>query len=928
MMACDEVYHHYWGKALREKPEKPSTGSNYHLLPYHCLDVAAVGSVLLEQDEKLKERFAQRLLVSEGEATKLICFFLALHDVGKFSPSFQTLRPDLSFLLQGGAEVTGPPMRHTSLGYILLHNTLVSELFERRSLLSPAGEGITVRMRRWVDQWAQIVTGHHGQPPTLSLDGHESALPLHVAFASQDVTAATDFIRRVAELFLGDMQLKIGKEHVATIRRHSWWLAGFAVLADWLGSDQSRFLYEAERYTLESYWKSLALPRAREAIREAGVLPARPSEEKTLQELCPHIKALTPMQLAVSEIPLAAKPRLFILEDSTGSGKTEAALLLLNRLMAAGMGRGAYIALPTMATANGMYDRVGKAYRKLFERDSEPSLVLAHSARSLVGAFRQSIISTGADKAEESGEDPASAQCQAWIADNPKKALLADMGVGTIDQALLATLYSRFQSLRLMGLLGKVLVVDEVHACDAYMHRLLRTLLTFHSASGGSAILLSATLPAQVKQELAASFLQGLGEEAPSLSETHYPMISSVGHGENDPKLEVAVSPSPGSKRSIDVELVTNAEMAVDILASAASNGRCGCWIRNTVADALEAFELLSERVSKENLLLFHARFAMGDRLEIEKAVTALFGKNGDGKERAGKVVVATQVVEQSLDLDFDVMVSDLAPVDLLVQRAGRLCRHPRDEQGRLVQHGMDSRGKPCLRVLGPFPEANPKNSWYSDAFPKAQKVYPDHGQLWLTAHLLLQEKSIRIPENLRKLIEGVYSQESEREIPQNLLQARYEALAGDQVGTAVALQNSLRLEEGYSRPALSWWDERSTPTRLGEPMTTVRLGTFADGEIRPICKSSTSDPWAMSEVRVRSKVISRESHQGDKELEGAIERAKGRMRDQCKWSILLPLVEEHAGCLMGRAFDDAGREIHLKYDRQKGLVIEHGKDA
>jgi CRISPR-associated endonuclease/helicase Cas3 len=256
------------------------------------------------------------------------------------------------------------------------------------------------------------------------------------------------------------------KQRLKTV---SWQLAGIAVMADWLGSNQEHFKYYSKPEELVVYWHKHALPSAKKAIQS---MPAKPktSQFQGLSNLFPFIKEPTPLQEYAINEPLNDKPQLFILEDVTGAGKTEAALILTHRLLSAGLADGLYVALPTMATANAMYQRLGKVYRRFYESSDLPSLILAHGARELSMNY-----TNGYNEREQ--ELSATAYCHAWLADSRKKALLADVGVGTLDQALLAVLPARHQSLRLLGLGRKVLLVDEVHAYDSYMQKLLDALL-------------------------------------------------------------------------------------------------------------------------------------------------------------------------------------------------------------------------------------------------------------------------------------------------------------------------------------------------------------------------------------------------------------------------------------------------------------------
>jgi CRISPR-associated endonuclease/helicase Cas3 len=456
------------------------------------------------------------------------------------------------------------------------------------------------------------------------------------------------------------------------LQKHSWRLAGLAVLADWLGSNSHHFLYQVKPQAVHEYWSEVASPRAEDAVREAGLRAPEVSEWKGPKRLFPDFAELTPLQGYAATVQFATEPQLFLLEDVTGAGKTEAALILVHRLMAEGRATGVYFALPTMATANQMYGRVGKVYRRLYLAQASPSLILAHGARRLVDDFRQSVLQPGEQAREQNhrlDEPTASAQCSAWLAGNNKKALLADVGVGTIDQALLGVLPVRHQSLRLLGLSSKVLVVDEVHAFDAYVITLLERLIEAHSQQGGSVILLSATVPAFLRVKLISAYQKGRGVASQTLSEDlRYPLATQAG-GKAGVRAE-ACGTRPQLTRRVQVACIHREQEIVELVVRESRAGRSFCWIRNTVEDARRAYELLLPKLSKECLRLFHSRFAMGDRLDIEDEVIRTFGAQSTATSRRGQVLVATQVVEQSLDLDFDGMATDLAPIDLVIQRA------------------------------------------------------------------------------------------------------------------------------------------------------------------------------------------------------------------------------------------------------------------
>jgi CRISPR-associated endonuclease/helicase Cas3 len=584
-------------------------------------------------------------------------------------------------------------------------------------------------------------------------------------------------------------------------------------------------------------------------------------------------------------------------------------------LMAAGCGNGFFVALPTMATSNAMYDRMVKVYRSLFAKDSSPSLVLAHGARHLSETFMASVAGHSADASEP---ETASAQCSSWLADNRKKALLADVGVGTIDQALVAVLPARFQSLRLYGLASHILIVDEVHAYDPYMNKLLQNLLSFHAALGGSAILLSATLPTHIRRDFIAAFARGCADpEIPELNNGFYPLATAYSKQTGIRETPVAATP----QRRCCVAVIHEADESevVRQILEAAGKGWCVCWIRNTVHDAVNGYTRMKGSLAQGKLLLFHARFAMGDRLDMESAVTKAFGRESTSLERSGKVLVATQVVEQSLDLDFDLLVTDLAPMDLTIQRAGRLHRHLRDEQGNPLVDGPDRREPAQLVIHGPLPEDDVADNWYKAAFSKAAFVYLSHGCLWLTSRLLWDKKILRMPDDARELIEAAFSEKADR-IPEPLQQRDRQAYSKWQADKSLAHINMLKLEEGYEATVSQWREDMKTPTRLGDLTTTVRLARWDGTNLSPWYPHERC-PWDMSQLSIRSALVDAEIDQAGV-LGDEIARLKEQLPDRGKWTVLVPLRSNEDGTWSGEALSKAQEIMDIKYDPRTGMTV------
>jgi len=849
-------YQTYWGKA--------GDSGDYHPLTYHSIDVAATGLELLRGLPRLSSLLMRLSGLNETMLKGWVGFFLAIHDLGKFSSAFQQLRIDLT---QDEGEKYHYSVRHDTLGYMFWirecaqDESLLHRLYDR----SYHADGDLVEI---AETWVQCVTGHHGQPPKYAQE------PLRIHFSEHDINAAQFWTQQAAELFLPATphRFDIAIEQVEAGKADlSWWLAGLCTLADWLGSNQDYFPYRTQSIPIQDYLNDAAKPQAAIAVAASGILPALSSAGTSPEQLF-SFQDFTPLQNACLMSPLQESGQLHIIEDVTGAGKTEAALILLARIMRSMLADGAYVALPTMATANAMYERTASVYRKLFDEHSTPSLVLAHGARHLDPHFQNSIVAEGflPDESEYiPGEQNAEARCNAWLADNNKKALLAQVGVGTIDQALLAVLKSRHQSLRLLGLLGKVLIVDEVHASDAYMHRLLCELLRLHSSAGGRAILLSATLPSRMRQDLIRAWSSTVENERGSAAA--YPLLTSVC---NDGIVNQAVATRATVQRRLNTKLIHDESEVLDWLLQKVVAGHCVAWIRNTVDDAIRAWQSVTDALGEDRVTLFHARFALGDRLDIEKHVLATFGEKSHASSRAGKVVIATQVIEQSLDLDFDEMVTDLAPIDLLIQRAGRLRRHVRDQEGNRLDHVIeDQRGAATLHILTPPPVLDADSQWIKKLLPGTGAVYPDHARLWLSAKILTESSSIQIPEQLRDVIEYVYGDDVHSKVPTGLIDSvlRAEGQAG--ADASLARMNAISRSEGYRHSGSEWWDESRTPTRLGEPTVSIRLAKWDGTSLSP-WRNDQPHPWAWSEVRIRERFLA-----GLKEYAGEISLAIDQLR-------------------------------------------------
>lgn len=859
--------------------------TEWHPLPLHMLDVSAVAMELLRRRPGTLVRIVRLSRLSAETVTPWLSFLVALHDLGKFDLAFQGKVPEVAGPLLGARPPPPERFRH-DVGGLLAWKEIVRTSTLGRLPLSRGGRSV-VRAREaepLLRPWWAATCGHHGQP--VRLRGEVLEWPPWV------LAAASGLVEQLAHLFaLPPLDLPASGE--SDLSAASWLVAGLTNLADWVGSqpdEDGGFPYHPEPVALDAYW-AIARERAVRAVERAGLVPARAHGEASVRALVPGGTA-TPLQAATERCALPEGPSLFLVEDTTGSGKTEAALLLAHRLILSGRGTGLYVALPTMATASAMYARVAAHLPRLFELSSGPSLILAHSASHLPPA----LLALGA---HDLGEASAGASASRWFADHRKAALHAQIGVGTVDQALLGVLPVRHGVLRLTGLSEKVLVLDEVHAYDPYVRQLLATLLHFHAAHGGSAILLSATLPAAMRRELLGAFSAGLGaslqddaaaEPFPALT-----VLSAAGV-----RTEPCAS-APGRRRETLIHEVHAEDEVLSELTRAADAGGCACWIRNTVAEAQAAHAAVATRLGAERAHLFHARLCLGHRLEREREVLARFGPQSSPAERAGHVLIATQVVEQSLDLDFDMLVTDLAPIDLVIQRAGRFRRHPRAPDGRRAPE--EQRDPQALLVHTPPWTETPDPAWPGGNFAGTLAVYRDPRTLWRTQRELRRAGAIRLPEGARGLVEGVYGPCDD--LPAGLDAGGNRAEGERRAHADLGRYNALRFEQGYAGAGETWLADVRTPTRLGEPSRTWLLVDADTSPPRPLVEAEGGLAAALSAIEVREGLIAPETAPGDEDGPR-------------------PLPLHWAGNeWVGEGVASGGKRIRIRYHQGRGLSVE-----
>jgi CRISPR-associated endonuclease/helicase Cas3 len=720
-----------------------------HPLPLHLLDVALVAEAWLDADEGLFRRFCALWPEADAEAVRrALVLAAAVHDLGKVYPDFQRKSEEGWALGYGptweGSAPGGTGFDHGEATARAFRTLFGDRLQGPPDGFDPAWQALAPLVR--------VAAGHHGTLyATIGRDRHlraEPWLPLVAALLDEVAHHVGPLPALPSELPPPFLLLA----------------AGFVSVADWFGSNADSFPLAPDvtsRADAEAY---LARHRedgtARTALAEAGLL-ARFAPPDAFGDLFQSDDGTrwTPrpgFQNAACAIDFGATPgaEIAIVEAPMGLGKTEIALWLASRAILHGSADGIYDALPTQATANAAFGRVRRVAERLGS-DTDLALTLAHGAKRFVAEHRAlhddtlRRAYTSPSVSASDGAAPAEVVAPSWLQPS-KRALLAPVGVGTVDQALLGAMGVRHGFVRLFALARKVIVIDEVHAYDAYTGAILRHLLRWLGALGTKVILLSATLPASLRASLLDAYGATDAGEAPDA----YPRLV---HARPDAEAAVVTDPRPHADRqqnekTIRVEPVepaanrdTDARTAAGVawVRRKLAAGGCVAWIRNTVREAQDAARVL--RDAGEPVELLHARFARADRNRIEDDLLRRLGPPGADRP-ARLAVVATQVIEQSVDLDFDAMLSDLAPVDLLLQRAGRLWRH--DDRTPDQRHDHDA---PVLGVLMPTPADRA-----ALAFGPSAYVY-DADTLARSAVLVQENPTWTLPAACRALVDALY---------------------------------------------------------------------------------------------------------------------------------------------------------------------------
>jgi CRISPR-associated endonuclease/helicase Cas3 len=741
----------FWGKLKREG----DTVTAWHPLIDHCADVAACCEAILKCS-LMKKRLAALAGLPKLTPVQLarLCVLAALHDIGKFNRGFQNKARERQPFTSGHVNEALVPLFGGNA-----HDAGRS-LFEALSI----EEILSWGERETMCQLLMASVSHHGKPGKVGGDIHKDAW--RVSDGIDPFVGVRDLSRRVRAWF--PEASEAGGDPLPSDPAFHHAFSGLVMLADWLGSDSRAEMFPYSEDGAEDRI-AFARERAMHAACWIGLDPKGP--RRALGDATPGFERISKYppnshQRALARAPVSDRGSVVILEAETGSGKTEAALAHYLRLFHAKRVDGMYFALPTRTAATQIHRRVTKALMRAFRRKaSRPVTVLAVPGYIVVDDATAKKRLPGFEVLWNES-DAERYRYRGWAAENPKRYLAGAAAIGTVDQVLFSALTVGHAHLRATALLRQLLVVDEVHASDVYMTTILEEVLKRHVAAGGHALLMSATLGAAAKQRL----LKACGDRSrlPSLEDAirlPYPSIAVQTPGSAPEFVPIERSDEEADRshgKDVRIELAPSIDDPEAIARRALDMARAGARVlvlRNTVKGCLavqRALERLAEQSSCSNLLFqcnripapHHSRYAKDDREALDKAIERRFGKKS---QSGGCVAVATQTVQQSLDLDADVMITDLCPMDVLLQRIGRLFRHDREGQRPL---GFESA---LLVVLVPENRdltTRIRKQGRVTSLQGLGSVYEDLRVIEATWRLLEEHDVLGIPSMNRKLVE------------------------------------------------------------------------------------------------------------------------------------------------------------------------------
>lgn len=829
-----------WAKSHQD-PNQAMALQGWLPLYQHLDDAAGIAAHLWDD---WAPRSVKTLLANtfggEESARTLLIWLAGTHDVGKASPAFAMQVQELADHMELAGLTIDPRLKDTD-----------DRRFARHELVS------FLSIREWLQQQhdfdeeqagyiASIAAAHHGRPA--SIQGVRAAIDRpHAVGTDAWHDTRQEILDAAATTFIGENDV-INRWRNATISQPALvLLSSLVIVSDWIASGDlfapaqpGSQPHQPTTERVAAAWADLQFPHPwlaqPESIDPATLL----AERFTLPSgSTPH-----PTQTALVELALRAqRPELMILEAEMGSGKTEAALLAAEILAGTFGLSGIFIGLPTQATADGMFMRV-LSWIEALGLTTPSNVFLARGRAELNTAYAKKTReayyrSIGQDEPRKADADGALVIAHRWFS-NPRRGPLANFVVGTVDQALFAGLRSRYVMLRHLALASKVVIIDEVHAYDEYMGQFLTRVLEWLGAYGVPVILLSATLPSARRKEYLSAYDRGRESLLPRIpapkrswaekraqteaaiasrneryddiaGELAYPSIVTS----NLAGKPVTVFPrQSGSTRTAHLERIDDElETLVRTLRTALRAGGNVAVIRNTVRRAQETADRLREEFT--DVTLAHSRFLGSDRARKDRELLRRYGRDGDRPEQS--IVVATQVIEQSLDVDFDLIISDIAPIDLLLQRTGRMHRHTRADRPTPLR-------EPRLVLTGAGWEESPPE------FEKGSEKIYGRAVLLRTAAALRDRMTISTPDMIAPLIELVYGEGSDY-VPDQWLDSLAEAERKRDAAVATRIQQASTFTLGAVNtedPTLIGW---VNGPNVDPELTPPGQGTVRDGD-------------------------------------------------------------------------------------------------
>lgn len=621
-------------------------------------------------------------------------FLAATHDIGKATSYFQSV-------ITGSCagkyeEITGGGFA-VNKAYRAAGKT--PHAFAGQWILQSDTLGFEVH-----ESLAMVVGAHHGKPIGAdSIMGEPDLVQLYpINFFGNEKSEETKSLWKEAWCDILDQALElaglnsVNELPVLTLEAQVL-LSGLLIMADWIASNTAFFpLIPLDSYGDESLyparirngWALAAFPEGWHS--EVNIMDEGEFEERF---------GFPPNEVQacmLEKVNQARNPGIFVLEAQMGIGKTEAALGAAEVLASRKQEGGIFYGLPTQATSNGLFKRLYEWGVKV-SRETVNAIRLAHGAAEFNEEYHK-LIMKGRAHVEDDGQGDGGMEVNPWFQGN-KRALLADFCIGTVDQFLMASLRRKHFMLRHLGLVGKVVVIDECHAYDAYMNEYLERSLQWMAAYGVPVILLSATLPFERRKALVECYVKAysryyLKKKKPEITylqsgwekNTAYPLLTWT---DGEVVAQAVIGQSIPDK-TVGINRVDDVPGMVRMLDERLQEGGCACIIANTVKAAQRIYEECRKGLENVSLLLYHAQFTMPDRYKKEQELLEKMGKNSRDADRNRFILIGTQVLEQSLDYDADIMVTQLCPMDLLLQRMGRLHRHERD--GRAENYSRPER--------------------------------------------------------------------------------------------------------------------------------------------------------------------------------------------------------------------------------------------